>query len=295
MTTGSGHPRAERERGSGIRFAAILAALAFFTPVPTSAEMRVLEPDQDATLIERPDGTLANGQGFLFVGRTGQSQRSIRRGLLRFDVAAALPAGAWITHAELILSLTRSNQTPSLLGLHRVLTPWTEGPSFSSGGGGAPAQPGDATWLHTSYDTTLWSQPGGDFDPFPSSVTQVETEPIQVWPATPELLDDLQEWLDEPASNHGWLLLGNEATSSTAKRFVSRESEDSLARPRLVITYTLGCDEADLPPGAHGLCHAYCEALDCDGPEPSGSDQACSRLARNFQRRAGGAPLPCAP
>ena len=280
---------------SGIRFAAILLALAFFTPVPASAEMRVLEPDQDATLIEWPDGTLANGQGFLFVGRTGQSQRSIRRGLLRFDLAAALPAGAWITNAELTLTLTPSNDTLSVIGLHPVLAPWTEGPSFSGGGGGAVALPGDVTWLHTSYDTALWSQPGGDFDAVPSSDAIVADAPLQVWPATPELLADLQSWLDDPASNHGWLLRGNEAVPSTAKRFTSREGADPLARPQLFIEYTLGCDEAGLPPGAHGLCHAYCESLDCDGPEPRASDDACSRIALNFERKAGGVPLPCAP
>ena len=50
---------------------------------------------------------------------------------------------------------------------------------------------------------------------------------------------------------------------------------------------------AELPPGALGLCHAYCEALDCDGPEPAGSPRACAQLARNFYRRSDGASLPC--
>ena len=46
---------------------------------------------RDATLIEDPDGALANGSGpFLFAGRTGQRQNSIRRGLLYFDVASAV-------------------------------------------------------------------------------------------------------------------------------------------------------------------------------------------------------------
>ena len=42
-------------------------------------------------------------------------------------------------------------------------------------------------------------------------------------------------WLDEPASNFGWLLRGNEDASPTAKRFHSRQSANP---PTLVVTYT---------------------------------------------------------
>lgn len=39
----------------------------------------------------------------------------------------------------------------------------------------------------------------------------------------------------------------------------------------------------------HGLCVAYCEALDCAGPRPT---PACSRLRARFEA-AGGGVLPC--
>ncbi len=59
----------------------------------------------------------------------------------------------------------------------------------------------------------------------------------------------------------------------------------------------------DLPPSeetacdgltgaAHGLCTAYCEAMDCDGDAPHASQRACDRVGRNFERMTGGAP-PC--
>jgi hypothetical protein len=43
---------------------------------------------------------------------------------------------------------------------------------------------------------------------------------------------------------------------------------------------------------AHGLCTAYCEAMDCDSPKPHASAQACAKIANNFVRITG-QPLPC--
>src|SRR5207248_8531965 len=46
---------------------------------------------------------------------------------------------------------------------------------------------------------------------------------------------DVQSWLDDPASNFGWLVLGNEATSTTSKRFDTRETTTP---PVLTVEYT---------------------------------------------------------
>ena len=60
-----------------------------------SAETILIDVGRDTTLIEEPDGALANGSGpVFFVGRTNQGQNSVRRGLIYFDVAAALPRNA---------------------------------------------------------------------------------------------------------------------------------------------------------------------------------------------------------
>ena len=257
-------------------------------------ETVVLPALQDATLIESPDGSLANGSGeVLFSGRTGQSTASVRRALLLFDVAGSLPDAAQVTGAWLELSLTPSNAQPVTLGLHPVTAPWGEGASAASGGGGAPATPGDSTWVHRYYDTEAWANPGGDFAPAPSAMALVEDAGPYTWGPTPALLADVQGWLDAPASNHGWILIGGEDAPSTAKRFDSRESADPMARPRLVLEYQSACAAADLSRGAIGICNAYCEALDCDGESPRGSARACNRLAHNFAAFSGGAPLPC--
>ena len=103
----------------------------------------------------------------------------------------------------------------------------------------------------------------------------------------------MQAWVDFPDSNHGWLLLGGEDAPTTAKRFASREAEDPATRPQLLVEYELPCATLDLEGAARALCHAYCEALDCDAADPDASPVACAQVARQFARRSGGADLPC--
>jgi hypothetical protein len=43
-----------------------------------------------------------------------------------------------------------------------------------------------------------------------------------------------------------------------------------------------------------GLCNAYCEAMDCDSPQPQASPTACARVLGNFMKHSGGQPPPCA-
>jgi hypothetical protein len=43
-----------------------------------------------------------------------------------------------------------------------------------------------------------------------------------------------------------------------------------------------------------GLCNAYCEAMDCDSPNPHASPTACAQVLGNFMKHSGGQPPPCA-
>jgi hypothetical protein len=52
------------------------------------------------------------------------------------------------------------------------------------------------------------------------------------------MVADVQSWLDNPATNFGWTLLGTENQISSARAFYTRESPDEINRPRLVIEYT---------------------------------------------------------
>ena len=96
--------------------------------VPAWADTVSIEAERDTTLIEHPTGALANGSGpSFFIGRTSQPQNSIRRALIRFDVAGALPEGAVIESATLRLHVSRATFGARELTLHRVSEDWGEG------------------------------------------------------------------------------------------------------------------------------------------------------------------------
>jgi hypothetical protein len=83
---------------------------------------------------------------------------------LRLGTGGSLaPTGVVIDSVRLELRLTKN---PDLIArpirVYRVLADWGEGASDSPLGQGAPAQPGDTTWLNSSYPGSLWSNPGGD-------------------------------------------------------------------------------------------------------------------------------------
>jgi hypothetical protein len=261
------------------------------------AETAQIPSIRDNTLIEDPAGSLSNGAGpHVFAGRTAQFFGFVRRGLLYFDVAAHLPSGATVLSADLTLHLSQTNGPESPVALHGLLADWGEGPSYSDGGRGTSAEPGDATWIHTYYDDSFWSAPGGDLVGAPTSSIPVGAVGFYTWPSSPAMVAEVQSWLDEPSSNHGWALVGDESSPSTAKGFDSRENQEPTWRPVLVVTYETRpvlCEEADLSAKALGLCLAYCVRLDCDSETPRASEKACATLARHFEDSARGLTLPC--
>jgi hypothetical protein len=211
--------------------------LTCLTVTSVYAEMVDIPADRDNTLIENPDGALANGLGrAFFAGRTNQEVDGIRRGLIHFDVAAALPENALIDRAFLSLYQDSNNVAPSPVSLHRVLDDWGEGGSFTGGGGGAPAEPGDATWLHTFWDTHYWVQEGGHFIPHASATEVVEGTEHYTWQSTVNLVNDVRLWLHAPQQNFGWLVMGDEDTPQTVMRFDSRTGPNP---PMLTIEYHL--------------------------------------------------------
>jgi hypothetical protein len=202
------------------------------------ADVVVLEPVGDNTLFFSDAGALSSGSGpAIFVGNNSSSKT--RRGLLRFDVAGAIPADAAITGVELRLVVSNApDDVPRSVALHRALAEWGEGESSSSGGGGATAEPGDATWLHRFHPDVFWSTAGGDFEPAPSAIAEIVDVGIYTW-SGPDLMADVVGWLEAPEANFGWLLRGEEDAPATARRIDSRESDPS-TRPHLTIQFTPG-------------------------------------------------------
>jgi hypothetical protein len=153
-----------------------------------------------------------------------------------------LPAGAVVSSVELKLTHTR-NQSASgfATSLHKVTKNWGEGTSNAPGeeGGGIVAEAGDATWQETVLGGLDWATPGGDFQSLTSSSAVVAGLGDYVWPSTPEAVADVQSWLNDPATNFGWVLIGNEAGDGTAKRFNSRHHPTLATRPALTITFSV--------------------------------------------------------
>jgi len=202
------------------------------------AETVTVEAARDATLIEHPQGAMANGAGpVMFAGRTNAPVNSVRRALVTFDVAGALPDQAIIESVSLTLFMTQSNPEPRAIRIYRVLADWGEGSSSSSGGGGAPSGPGDATWIHTFWDSDFWVQAGGQFLGRASAELEVGASDFYAWDSTVHLVQDVQMWSAAPDRNLGWILIGDEATPQTVKSFASRDNPDPSLRPVLEITY----------------------------------------------------------
>ena len=209
------------------------------------ADTLVLEPAKDNTLYEDPTGRFSNGAGqYLFIGRTGSQNgipASARRALMSFDLSG-IPVGSQITSAELQVLI---NKVPPQAGggvasLHYVDRDWGEGASNAPGpeGQGSAAAPGDATWVHRFFDTDNWTSPGGDYNATASQTAFLSSVPETVtFASNAGTISDVQSWVDMPASNFGWIMLGDEAAVENARRLVSRESTDAAERPQLTIEF----------------------------------------------------------
>jgi glucose/arabinose dehydrogenase len=223
----------------------------FFFCLPLHAEVLELQPDQDNTLYEDEQGDVSNGAGMgLFLGKTGtDGDELLRRALVRFDLSG-IPPGAVINSVSVsfvINQVPQNSASADSATLQRVTADWGEAGSnpFPPEGQGAPAQAGDATWLHSFYDSTAWTTPGGDYDSLVSATAAfgASNPEALVFTSTPELINDVKGWIANPSTNHGWILRGDEVRSKNARRVASREcpadqfcSEDP---PALTIDYTI--------------------------------------------------------
>ncbi len=224
------------------------AAVAFLVLVAAGssavADTVQLNPCKDNTLYEDPFGRLSNGQGqHFFVGRTREGIGLIRRGLIAFDIADNIPTGSTIESVVLTLHLSQAIGFETEIDLHGALQDWGEGASRALGqeGGGAPSEPGDATWLHTFFDSQFWTTQGGDFACAVSGSAVVSMFGFYAFDSmfNPGLVDDVQQWLDQPDTNFGWgLLVSDESIRASAKRFDTRENSNPDFRPVLAVTFT---------------------------------------------------------
>lgn len=224
--------------------------LAALLALPALADNITVDADRDNTLYEDFSGALSNGAGpNIYVGRN--SNGDLKRGLIRFDLTA-IPPGSVINSISLKLYMSRTRAGNQPVNVYRVTADWGEAGSSGSGQG-APAEIGDATWQHRFFNDTFWVAPGGDHAPAPSATATVGgTLGFYTWTGG-QLAADVSFWIENPGSNFGWELIGNESANTTAKRFESRESFNPALIPRLLIEFTP-------PPGTGACCVAggYC-------------------------------------
>ena len=191
-----------------------------------SAAIINIIPSKDNTLYEYDpaEGDHSNGAGFhFFAGENGMGE--LRRGVLAFDLAGTIPAGSTITAVSLTMNMSMTPAGAKTVELHKLLADWGEGTSHApmGEGDGAPATPNDATWRHRFFDSVFWTMQGGDFSATVTASQSVGGVGQYTW-SSAQMVADVQSWLDNPASNFGWLLLGDETAIATAKRFDTRES-----------------------------------------------------------------------
>lgn len=224
------------------RAAASMLTLAVCSAAVAGPPIEIVElvPSKDTSLVEIDDGSLGLAlSDFVFAGRIGNQGggAKLRRGLMEFDIAGSIPPGSTVLGVELHVQCIMTNTGDQPVGLHRALESWGEGESNSFGGAGGPATPGDATWLHRFWPDVLWSQVGGTFAQSASAVTTIGFAGAYAWTSTPGMVADVQAWLDQPSSNFGWLILGNEAVVQSVKALASRHYPAIEERPRLVVQY----------------------------------------------------------
>jgi hypothetical protein len=215
-----------------------MSALGYAASTSASAGIINITPSKDNTLYQYDpaDGDTSNALGLhFFAGETGMNE--LRRGVLAFDIAGNIPPASTITAVSLSLNMSRTPTTTAyVIELHKLLADWGEGTSVAPGeeGDGAPATPNDATWRHRFFDTIFWTTQGGDFSATVSASQLVGAVGQYTW-SSAQMVADVQAWLDNPASNFGWLMLGDETAIATAKRFDTRESASP---PMLTIEFT---------------------------------------------------------
>ncbi len=210
--------------------------------VQAQVSIATLSPAHDNSIYsDFPNNS--NALGDLYSGNNANG--APRRALLSFDLTTGLPSGAQVTSASLSLHLKNAASNPghpnATMTLNRLSTSWGEASSLagSSGGTGTAATVGDATWNARFYDSTNptnWTTAGGVFSASASATTAVSTTVGSYSWSSQQTAADVQSWFGTPASNFGWILVGDESTSSTARVFDSREGSASVL-PKLVISY----------------------------------------------------------
>lgn len=161
------------------------------------------------------------GKPWLMVGNNSATYTNTRS-VVRFDgIADALPPGARITDADFTAWGFYSDGTGAVFDAHALSRPFVEK---------------EATWARASA-ASAWTTPGGDFGQALDQVVGITNDPrMHIW----ENASVVQGWVDNPASNHGYLLKVRDEAGAAKQRvlLLSDEAAEPYLRPSLTVTYT---------------------------------------------------------
>ena len=215
----------------------------------------------DATLLGGSDIGNSLAVPGIFVGK---DPSNVKRGLIEFNVAAAVPAGATVTGVTLQLTVGQvagsaggsvTNFGPvQTMSLYDETQAWGQpsntvgASSFGGHGHGAAAQTGDATWNTAFWSSTLWNvAPGGNWTAtsvdLADALVPGTTSYVASWSST-ALDAEVQNWLDNPAANNGLLVKDqDEVTGTTFRAFWGAQGAVNAGNPswapNLAVTYSV--------------------------------------------------------
>lgn len=220
-----------------------LGCLFFFINKTNAQTTLNVSATQDNTIYSELPGN-SNGAGPNFTTGSTSSTLNVRRALIRFDLSS-IPSGATITAATLTLNMNKTASGPADVSLYQVSAAWGEGTSDAGSGAdglGALATTSDVTWpcsfaVAGGGCVTPWTIPGADFLTTVSATTSVSNTGPYMW-SSAQVVADIQSWITTPATNFGWIIIGDETNLRMAKRFDSRESATPANRPSLSVTFT---------------------------------------------------------
>jgi len=229
------------QRFDSILIGSMLMAVLFVFPASGQGVTLVLQDGLDGydgtddTTIYEDSPTLSNG-GYtsFFAGRTnGTFATTLRRAAIRFDLSS-IPSDAQVLAVTLTLVVENTASSSQLHTLHAIQKDWVEG-TVIGGNRGGPSNSGDMTWDENISGTSTSTNSGGDFGSS-SAQTFVSGNGSTALFSSSALEADVQGWLDNPSTNFGWMMVGNEGAIKTAKRFFSSEGF-APRRPALTIVY----------------------------------------------------------
>jgi hypothetical protein len=145
-----------------------------------------------------------------------------RHPVLQFDDAGEVLEGAIIISA--FMTFTIDTPSDRIINWHRLLVPWEEetvdGAYFGTG-------------IGPINDQVLVQADDAEALKLPSLSFNGNTQE-----ATLDVTSDLQFWVDNPGTNHGWAILGDPSDSDGADGWSMLGFDSTNSSPTIVVEYT---------------------------------------------------------